>query len=161
MANAQSLRKEIEKMNSVVQACMMKKDIAGFKKACQGGMTADFKYVEAGKKGKPMNFDQMVAMMKMGFDQMGKINSVKTVIHSVKEKGNTGVCKSTHSFSGIMLMPGKDGKMTKHTMSEEGDVTETYVKVGGKWKMSSMTWENDRAKLDGKPFSMDAAAGGK
>jgi hypothetical protein len=152
-AQADTLRSQIEAMNKTVGASMMKRDIGGFVKACKGGMTKDFKYVEAGKS---ESFDKMAEGVKMGFSQMAKVSVAKSKILSLTEKGNKATALTEHTMA-YSSVPGPDKK--SHTVTMVGTSTDTYVKVGSRWMMSSMTWGSQKMTMDGKPMDMSKMGG--
>jgi hypothetical protein len=145
VASAQSLRSQIEAANKTTHKLMMAKDVKGLTKEWKGAATADFKYVDAGRT---MNMDQMCQGMAMGLGQMKKLLKADSKILSVKEKGNTGTSTTDHIMEGVTVGPDKK----PHTMTFKGVSTETYVKQGGKWKMSKMAWGKQTMLMDGKPM---------
>ena len=124
-AGAQSLRAQIEAANKTTGKLMMAKDIKGLKKHWKGGMTSDFKYVEAGRT---QTYEQMAAGMAMGLGQMNKLTKADSKIVSLHEKGNSATVNTLHTMVGTMK--GEDKKT--HTMSFIGTSADTYVKQGGK-----------------------------
>lgn len=153
-AHAQSLRSTIDAGNAKVASAMKKKDFVALNKAIKGIVTPDFVYVEAGRK---QNVDTMLANMKMGIGSMGKVTVASAKVLALKEKGSTASAKTQHTIGGTM--PGPDGK--PHEMTIVGSVEETYVKKGGKWKMSKMVWLSQKMLMDGKPMDAAAMGGGK
>ena len=151
-ACASTLRSEIESMNKVVGKCLMKRDIAGFKKSVLGGVTADFKYIEGGRT---QTFDEMIATMAQSFKTLTKVNSVTTKILSLKEGLATATSKERHTMSVRSMGPDKKA----HTMIMIGVSTNTYRKEGGKWKMSVMDWKNEKMTMDGKPMDPSMMGG--
>ena len=154
VVNASDLRSEIEAMNKVVQSAFLKRDIGAFEKAVKSRVTKDFKYSEEGKS---MSFDQMVALMKQSFAMSSKVTKADSKIMSLKEKGNSGTCTTSHDMVMVMV----DEKKKTHTMGFAGTSTETFVKEKGKWLMSSMTWGEQKMTMDGKPYPAAPAAGAK
>ena len=149
---AGSLKSEIEAMNAKVTACLKKMDIAGFEKIVKAGVTSDFKHVE---NGKAMNFSQMVTQMREGMKSMSKITKIGTKLKSLKESGNTATATTWHMMEGVMIGPDKKS----HTMGFSGTSTDVFRKVGGKWKMASMTWTDQKMTMDGKPFDPSQMGG--
>lgn len=151
-ASAQSLRAQIDASNKVVTKFLMAKDVKGFGNYMKGRVTPGFTYVEAGQTS---NFQQMVAGMESGLGMMKKM--IKAEAHTVKlrEKGNTATATSYHEMTGTITGPDKK----PHTMSYSGTSEDTYVRQGGKWKMSKMAWIKDTMLVDGKPVSPGAPAG--
>jgi len=154
MANAQSLKSQIHKMNGPISKVMMKKDIDGFKKIVQNSVTPDFKYSEDGRS---MSFDQMVDGMKQGFAMYSKVTSAKTKVVSVKEKGNDGTAVEQHTMKGITMGPDKKS----HKVVFVGTSNETYKKVNGKWLMATMEMKTDKLTMDGKAMPMPNMGQGK
>ncbi|RYG19348.1 nuclear transport factor 2 family protein [bacterium] len=130
-ASAQSLRSQIDAANKTSSRLMMAKDVKGLTKHWKAGMTPDFKYVEGGKT---QNFDAMAAGMAMGLGQMNKLSKAESKLLTLKEKGNTATAT------------------TRHTMGFTGVSSDTYVKQGGKWRMSKMSWLKQTSSMDGKPM---------
>lgn len=153
-AQAQSLRATIDASNAAVAKAMLKKDFKALNKAIKSTVTPDFVYVEAGQK---QDVDTMLSHMKTGIGGMGKVTVAKAKVLSLKEKGSTAMAKAEHTIGGTM--PGPDGK--PHVMVIIGSVEETYVKKGGKWKMSKMVWLSQKMTMDGKPMDPSAMGGGK
>jgi len=143
MASAQNLKGFVNDMNDKVSDAMRKKDINAFVKSIKPLVTSDFKYTEAGRT---MNFDQMVANMKSGFQMFQQVTIVKAVVQKIEEKGDKGKTTSTNTMGGTIV--GQDKK--SHTMTMHGTSVETYVKVKGQWKLSSMTWSGTSMQMDGK-----------
>lgn len=154
LASAESLKTTVEKAYKLSNAALVKKDINAFVKAMKPTVTSDFKYVE---RGQAMDFDKMVAGMKMGLGSMSKVTASVSKLKSVKETGDTGVIKGFHSMSGMVLGPDKKS----HLMEYGGNTTELFKKVGGVWKMTKMVWEDSIVKMDGKPFDPSKASQGK
>jgi hypothetical protein len=145
-ASAQSLRSQIDASNKAIHGYMLARDAKGFTKYMKSGVTSDFKYVEAGHT---QNFDQMCAGMAAGFAQMKKLTRADSKILSLREQGNKATSTMTHNMSGVTMGPDKKA----HTMTFIGTSEDTYVKQGGKWKMSKMSWKNQSMMVDGKPMN--------
>jgi len=144
VASADDLKGQITAMNGVVQKAMLKRDAVAFAAALKGQVTPDFKYFEDAKA-KPMTFDQMVANMKMGFAQMASISTAEANVLTAKETGNTAKAVVSHHMLGKVA--GQDKKT--HTMTFSGVSIDMYQKIGGTWKMASMTWRSQETRLDG------------
>ncbi len=144
-ATAQSLRSQIDAANKTSGRLMMAKDLKGLTRHWKAGMTPDFKYVEAGRT---QSFDQMAAGMAMGLGQMKKLTKAESKTLTLKEAGNTATATTRHTMVGMMT--GEDKKT--HTMTFTGVSADTYVKKGGKWKMSKMSWIKQSSLMDGKPM---------
>lgn len=155
-AQAQSLRAEIEASGKAIGKAMMKKDFVALAKEMKATVTKDFVYIEKGVKGPPQNVDQVIAGIKMGLSGMTKVTVAKATVHSLKQKGNTAVAKGEHTIAGITMGPDKK----PHTMVIVGATEDTYVKQGGKWKMSKMVWLSQKMTMDGKPMDPAMMGGG-
>lgn len=149
-AHAESLQAHIEAGSKAVHKFMMARDVKGFTKYMKGGVTPDFQYVEDGRT---LNFDKMCAGMQMGLGQMKKMIRADVKLVSLSEKGNTAVAMTTHVMEGISV--GADKK--PHKLSFGGTSADTYIKTGGKWKLSKMAWVKQSVNIDGKPLQMGAA----
>ena len=143
-ANAQSLRSQIEASNRTATKLMRAKDTKGLKRVWKGGMTPDFKYVEAGKT---QGFEEMAAGMEMGLGGMKTLTKVESRLLTLKEKGDTATATTRHTMEGTVV----GGDKKTHTMVFTGVSADGYVKKGGKWRMSRMSWINQTTKMDGKP----------
>lgn len=148
-ASAESLKATASKMGQKASAYLAKKDFAGFEKAMKGFITSDFKYIDEGKS---MSFNDMLTGMKMGLGQL-KVTGASSKTLTAKETGKTGVTTATHNISGTMTGP--DHK--SHTLKASATSTDTWVKVGGVWKLSVMNWGKTKMSMDGKPFDPTAA----
>jgi hypothetical protein len=144
-AQADEVRSQIEASNKAISSMMLKKDLPGLEKAMKAGLTKNFVYIENGKS---QNFTQMFENMKMGISSMKKITVASTKILSLKQKGNVVTCSMSHTMGGTMDGPDKK----EHTSVFSGVADETYVKEGGKWKMSKMVWKSTKMTMDGKPM---------
>lgn len=151
-AFAGGLRSEIEATTAKICKAMMKKDMATFAKVCKAGMTSDFKYIEMGKT---MTFDEMFQQMKQSFATTEKVTSATSKIVSLKQTATTATCKMRHVMSGTMKSPDKK----THTFSYIGTSVDSYRKEGGKWKMASMKWSEEKMMMDGKPVDMSKMGG--
>jgi len=151
IASADALRDQINSMSAAVGKSLMAKDIVGFAKAIKPGVTADFKYLD-NPTAKPMNFDQMVAGMKMGVGSYTKVTVAEARILSVKPAGDSATVLMSHKMAGLITGPDKKS----HVQSFTGISIDTYKKVGGAWKMASMTIKSSEMKMDGKPMQMPA-----
>jgi hypothetical protein len=153
LSQAESLKSFADRLNKQMVSAMLKKDMNAVEKILKANLTKDFKYTEDNRT---MDMKTMFEQMKMGLGSMNKITRVVAKGSNFKEKGNSGSCKATHMFEGTMMGP--DKKTHKMTMS--GDTVETYVKVGGKWKMKTMVWSNSKMLMDGKPMDPSMMGGG-
>ena len=152
MANAQSLKSAIHKVDGPVCRAMMKKDIKGFEKIVKPAVTPDFKYSEGGPA---MGFDEMIAGMKQGFAMYSKITKAQTKLVSVKENGSMGSSVEKHTMVGMMMGPDKKS----HKVVFAGTSNSTYKKVNGKWLMATMNMKTDKMTMDGKPMPMPQIGG--
>lgn len=147
LAQAQSLRSQIDTYNKAISNAMMKKDFATMGKLLHASVTPDFKYIED-RPGKPLDADGMIKELQMGLGGFQKVTSASAHITSLKETGKTAAVVVVYKMGGIV--PGKDKKA--HTMLSSGVSTETYVKAGGGWKLKQMVWKDTAMLLDGKPM---------
>ncbi len=152
VASADSLRSEIKSLNGMVQKAMLSKDMKSLGKKMKSGVTSDFKYME---RGQAMNFDTMVKMMDQGMASFAKVTQAKSEILTLKETGKSAAGTTRHTVSGMIMGPDKK----QHTMLMVGVSSDTYKKVGGKWKMSSMSWKDEKTTMDGKPFDPSKMGG--
>jgi hypothetical protein len=146
VALADGLRTQVNASMKTITAAMKKKDFATLSKQMKAGSTADFKYVEDGRT---QTLDEMLEGMKMGLGMMQKLTACNVKLLKLQEHGKTAVGSMEHNMVGTMM--GQDKKT--HTMSFTGVSEHTYVNVGGKWKMSSMTWKSQKQTMDGKPVT--------
>ena len=144
-APAQSLKAQASKFDSIISHAMMKKDMKTLEKLLKAGVTSDFVYVEDGQK---QNFAQMFANMKQGIGMMKSFKVCSAHSSNIKEKGNKGSGMTTHTMIGTTTGPDKK----THVMNFVGTSTDTYVKVGGQWKMSRMEMKTTKMTMDGKPM---------
>lgn len=151
-AFAGDLKSEIEAVNKKVHAAFMKKDVKAFEAALKDRVTADFKHVENGVS---QDFKTMCEQMKQGFAMAKKVIGSDTKVLSVKESGNSATATVVHKMT--MIMTGPDKKDHKYEFS--GTSTDQYKKIGGKWKMASMTWKEQKLLMDGKPMDMSKMGG--
>ena len=149
IASADTLRDQLKQMDTKVSAALVKKDFVSFSAVLKPWVAPDFVYSEPGQK--PMNFDKMVAGMKMGLGMMSKVTLAKATLSNLKETGTMATATSIHKMAGT-IPGGKGGKM--HTMAYTGVSTETYEKVNGKWLMKSMSMRTTEMSMDGKPMPM-------
>lgn len=145
-AHAQLLQAHVATADRTIDRLMMAKDVKGLKKTLQAGVTSDFKYVEGGQT---QSFEAMSANMTMGILSMKSLRKVEAKAISVKEKGSTGTVMTMHLMEGTTI--GADKK--PHTLTFSGTSEDTYVKQGGKWKLSRMAWVKQSMTMDGKPFT--------
>lgn len=150
VASADDLRKSILEMNSLVSKSMKSGDLKGLEAVMKRGVSPDFKYVESGYPGKPMNFDQMVSTMKMGMSMFKKVTVAESKLLTLKETGNKAISTSVHTVGGILVGPDKK----THQMMSAGLSTDTYRKVKGTWQMISMNFKTTSMTMDGKPMDM-------
>lgn len=144
-AHAQSPRTQIDALNARIVKLMMAKDVKGLTKAMKAGLTPDFKYVEGGRT---QTRDAMCANMAMGIGQMQTMAKADAKTIALREKGDEAIAITLHTMKGTTM--GADHK--PHTLLFTGTSSDTYVKQGGKWRMSRMTWVKQTTTLDGRPL---------
>lgn len=149
VASADSLKAEIKASDKQICGAILTKNFPLLKKSVLSGVTPDFVYIE-NRPGKPLTATQMVSEMQMGLSAMQKITIATTQLLSYTVSGGTVVTKTNRTVGGLVV--GKDKK--PHTMLSSGMSTETYVKQGGRWKMSKMVWTDGPMTMDGKPMAM-------
>ena len=147
VAPADALRDQINSTNAKVCKAMQNKDLDAFAKILKPITAPKFVYSETGQK--PMNFDQMVAGMKMGLGQMSKITYVNSRILTIKGGGTAKVASIVHEMAGTM----PDPKKKTHTLSYKLISQDQYELKGGKWLWKSMTITSTEMKMDGKAFN--------
>ena len=152
VASAESLRGVIDATNSKVHSALMKKDARAFQNALRPVATRDFKYVEGGKT---MTFSEMCKNTEMSMAMMPKITNAYSAILKCKESGDTGTATMRHTMIGTMI--GSDKKT--HVLNMVAMSNYTFIKLRGKWLMSSMTWGDTSMKMDGKPFNPAKVSG--
>jgi hypothetical protein len=146
IVHADPLRAQIESSDRKIHACFMRKDADGFAKLVESNVAPGFRHIENGRS---IDFKTMVSMVKQSFAMFKKVTRSDTVLISLKEKGDRAVAVTSHVMAGTVSGP--DHK--PHTMSFSGRTTDTYVKKGGKWLLSSMDWgSSSKMTMDGKPF---------
>ncbi len=149
VASAESLQQFVNSLGAKYDRAIQTADIDAFSKLLKENSTPDFAYYEKSvPASKPMNRDQMVATMAQSFKGMGKVDKVESKTLSVKEKGNTGVATTTHAITNVVKGPSdKKAKVMVYT----GKSMDEYRRVGGKWKLTKMTWIETKMTIDGKP----------
>jgi len=152
LAAVATLRSEIETMSKKGSKLMMAKNVSGFVALVRSGVSSNFQYVE---NGKTEAFEVMAEGMKLGIGGMQKITRSASKIVSLKESGTGATCMMQHLMVGTVAGPDKK----PHTLSFTGTSKDTYVKEGGKWKMSRMEWVKQTMTMDGKPMPASGGLG--
>jgi hypothetical protein len=145
LSQAESLKSDIQAYNRAVSKAMMNKQFGKIEKMFKGGTTADFRYVEGGRK---LTVDQMFEEIKAGLSSFPTVTMASATVVRCKEHAKTGEATCLYTMGGKMIGPDKK----THTVMSSGTSAETYVKVGGTWKMKSMVWSNNKMTMDGKPM---------
>jgi hypothetical protein len=145
------LKEDINAVYGKVATALKNKDIKSIEKLLRGIATTDFRYVE---RGTSQTMDQMIANMKAGMGELGKVTRSKAYVVSVKESGNSAMVVAIHDMAGTMVTPDKK----THTMDYIGTTNEKFVKINGNWKLKEMKMVKEVMKMDGKPF--DPMGGG-
>lgn len=122
-------KKWYAKDTPLVIKAMEGKDISYFDKMCAPGFT----YKEA--SGKVAQKKEALAGLKMMMDGAEKIK-YKFKVMSTKAVKNTIVVDLLNDYH-MTMKAGADGK--KQVMAMENKTRETWVKVGGKWKLKNIT----------------------
>jgi hypothetical protein len=144
-AQAQSLKAQIASSDKTVDKLFLAKDMKGFATFMKAGVTSNFVYEEDGHS---MSFDKMCQVMTMSFTRMQKVTQADSKTIDLLETGNTAVATTYHAMAAVMS--GSDKK--NHKLTYTGTSKDTYIKQGGKWKLSKMAWSNDKTLIDGKPL---------
>jgi len=154
-APAETLKQYLDSMAGKYEKTIKDKDIASFKKLMEANSTKDFKYTE---EGQTMGRDQMLAMMGQGFKMMGTMTKSESKRLSLKANETSGTCVELHIIEYKQKAPGQT-KMS--LISYTGKSTDSYKKINGKWKLTSMVWADTKWTMDGKPFNPMAGAAPK
>jgi hypothetical protein len=149
LSYADSLKSTATRLGTQASVALKNKDIKGFTAILRKNTTPDFKYVEANNS---MTLDQMLGVMKGQFAAMKTVKSASSKLLRCVEHGKTGITATTHSITAMITGP--DRKL--HLLVASGDSKDTWVKVGGAWKMSVMLWGKQKMTMDGKPFNPSA-----
>jgi hypothetical protein len=120
---------------------IMKKDIGWFGRTAAPGFWA----IDHGQK---MNVNQAMAGIKQLFAAMKSIDSVHSSCVSASMKGDTVTAVVDGKIMGTMI--GAKGKTMK--IVDQSRDRETWVKMGGKWKIKSVTMISDHMTANGKPL---------
>lgn len=139
------LKREITARDKAITSAMAKKDYKTLEKLMRAGMAPTFVYMEGGQK---QNLDQMISNMKMGLGSMKKLTKLSTRVLSVKEHGDKATVATEHVMEGLTAGTGQKD----HTLAFKGVSEDSYVKTGGKWKMTKMVWTSQKMSMDGKPM---------
>lgn len=115
-------------------------------------MAPDFSMTMMGQK---MNTEQAKASMKQWFGMMKDLHAKMTVT-SVMSKANMAMVTDSFHMSGHMMNP-KTKKWSKYV--DSGMETATWVRMGGKWMMKSLTMKGEKMTMDGKPFDPSKMGG--
>lgn len=129
----------------------LKLDVAGLKKLHEVILTDDYVSIEkADKKGK--------VQKKTKAEELANIGKLSQIIASVTSSvshvdlvtsGKTTVQAIVTSSGELKTKPLGDGKA--HTLSNTSKSQDTWVKVGGIWKMKSSRSLSNNLKVDGHP----------
>lgn len=145
-ASAQSLRAQTEKFDKLVSACMKKKDFKALAEIMRAGVTPHFTYVE---NGRTENFDAMFQGMKRGLSAMKRLTVCEAKTLEIKDRGDHATGITRHTMAGTTIGPDKK----PHKLNFVGISTDTYVNVGGEWKMAKMVMKTTTMTMDGKPMN--------
>ena len=145
VAPADTLKATANKMLDGASTAIQNKDFKAFDAAVHPYVTAGFKHIE---NGKATNYAQMLAGMKQSMGMLQHVTSAHARLLSCTEHGQTGTTTTTHAVTATSV--GKDKK--PHKLGFTGTTKDTWVKVRGAWKITSMTWVSQKMTQDGKPF---------
>lgn len=152
-AAGDALRSQIETMDKAVHIAVLNRDIGGFESAVKAVVTKNF---TSSFKGKASSLRQMVGEMKRVFDAIPKMTSEDSILLSLVKHGDTATCTTMHKIKGVS----EDDSGTSHHLFFFGTSVDTYRKVNGKWRMSSMVWRTRQLTMDDKPMKISASATG-
>lgn len=154
LAPAASLKATATRAFRAAAVTIRHRDARAFDKVVRPYLTADFKCTE---QGQTMDYAQMLAGMKQSMTMMKHVTQASAKVQSCTEHGNMGKTSTHHVIIGTVL--GEDKKT--HKMVFNGQSNDTWVKQGGKWKMSTMVWAYQKMTRDGKPFNPQMAPDSK
>jgi hypothetical protein len=150
IASADDLRNQLNASGPAIDKALLKQDIGAFSAAMKTIAAPDFKYYDT-PTAQPQTFDQMVANMKAGLSRLSRTVTFESKVLSAKSKDGVGTVLTSHTMVGFSL-PDKDKK--KHIITFTGVSQDIYKKIGGAWKMESMTWKSTENKVDGHRVKM-------
>ena len=148
-ATAETLKETATKMNVAASRAVMRRDMKAFDAAFHPHVTADFKSIDHGKAS---TYAEWLAQLTQSLSSLQHISSANAKLLSCKENGLNGVTSTSFSFTATVA--GGDKKI--HKLSGVSTGTDSWVKVGGKWKMKKSTAGTQKMTLDGKPFGTGA-----
>ena len=144
MASADVLRDQITSMGSRVSKALVKKDSAAIARILRSVAAVNFVYKETGAK--PMNFDQMMAKVKLGMARFTTMTSSDISLESLKVVGTTATAFTLNKFAGKGLGP--DNKPHELTLTTAS--TDTYQQQAGQWKLTTRYTIATSYLIDGK-----------
>jgi Domain of unknown function (DUF4440) len=127
-----------------VNTAVLKKDMKTVEKLLTTGSVPEFKYIPL--KGAPTTVQVMVAQMKGQLAVMGPVTRCTTKISKQVMKGNTAMLTVVSGFTTSIKDP--QGKV--HSITSDGVTTDTWVNIGGTWKMKEMKVVSEKNAMDGK-----------
>jgi len=144
VAGADDLKAQVQKAHDTVSKLALKNDSAALSKAMAGFVTKDFVWKE---QGQTMNLTQWQGMLQQQMKAI-KITGWKFTSKNLKQAGNSATGTAVLDMSATMKNP-QTGKTS--VLKSLSTAKETYVKVGGAWKLKSLEILSDKSTIDGKP----------
>ena len=137
-----ALDKSITESYAKVQAAIIKKDIPALKQIWQSYV--DLSCIED-RKGKKLNYKQLIDQIEPQIKAVKKVNSCKVQILDSKTKGQKTICTVQTTQSVIYFIRGKDS-----LIDVVSTVEDTWQKVNGKYKIVGIKTIKETIKQDGK-----------
>lgn len=131
--------------NSLAKATIAK-DTSGIKKVVKQWMAPDVVFIH--KDGRKETATQMLAQMQQMMPMIQKFGKYSVVIEKLTTKGNTAEATVLNNVS--MTMAGPDKK--PHTIVDVERSKDSWVKVGGQWKLKVSKTYEVKATMDGQPL---------
>lgn len=125
---------------------MKNKDFATMGKLLRAQAAPGYTFVEGGQS---MTLDGMIQHLTSGIKSIGTVRFVSSKLVSLQEGGKTATAKMVFMVAGVMAGA---PKVKPTTVTSTGDATDTFVKVGGKWKLKKEVWGKQKILLNGKPL---------
>jgi len=141
------LRSDLKAYRQKLEKAVLAKDVKGAEKAMKESVTSDFKYKQGSET---QDFKTFIGNFNASIVMAEKITSSSSRIVSLKETGDRATGQVEHKMKATMKM--QDNKV--HQTDWTGIFTEEYRKVGGKWKIATMTAGAQKFLVDGKPAKM-------
>jgi len=150
LAVQSDVTKSIQAIYSKLDALSIKKDIPGLTKLLKQNSTPDCAFIgKTDKSGKTekKNRDETMAQMAGFMPFIDVVNVSTSHIDSVK-MGKGSLVASVTSVVAMTLKKGQDGKV--HKIVQNSKSQDTWVNVGGSWKLKVSKIVTESATQDGK-----------